>query len=124
MPFGSVEKMWKENLKMHHMAAILVPKSAGWLSLSVNFWLKNKITIVSHPLYSRLTAMWLIYFPKIQDTITVRWFNDITMTEAEWHGVPAKLPTIHFRKCLKSWHDCRAHFIPFQGDYMEEDNVD
>ena len=57
MPFGSVEKMWKENLKMHHMAAILVPKSAGWLSLSVNFWLKNKITIVSHPLYSRLTAM-------------------------------------------------------------------
>jgi len=46
------------------------------------------------------------------------------MTEAEWYEVLAKWPTIHFRKCLKWWHDHWDHFIPFQGDYVEEDNVD
>jgi len=46
------------------------------------------------------------------------------MTEAEWHEVLAKLPTIHFGKCLKWWYDRWTHFIPFQGDYVEEDNVD
>ena len=46
------------------------------------------------------------------------------MTEAERHEILAKLPTIHFGKCLKWWHDHWAHFIPFQGDYVEEDNVD
>lgn len=46
------------------------------------------------------------------------------MTEAEWHKVLAKLPTIHFGKCLKWWYDRWTPFIPFQGDYVEEDNVD
>jgi len=34
------------------------------------------------------------------------------------------LPTIHFGKCLKWWYDRWTPFIPFQGDYVEEDNVD
>jgi hypothetical protein len=43
MPFGSVEQIWRENLKMCHIVNQFVPKPAGWLCLSVNFWLKTKL---------------------------------------------------------------------------------
>lgn len=61
MPFGSVEQIWKENLKMHHIAAKSVPKPAGWLCLSVNFWLKRKLpsfhTLCTHQTYSHVTYL-------------------------------------------------------------------
>lgn len=61
MPCGSVEQNWKENLKMYHIAAKFVPESAGWLCLSVNFWLKTKLpsfhTLCTHQTYSHVTCL-------------------------------------------------------------------
>jgi len=61
MPCGSVEPIWKENLKMHHIAVKFVPKPAGWLCLSVNFWLKTKLpsfhTLCTYQTYSHVTYL-------------------------------------------------------------------
>jgi hypothetical protein len=61
MPFGSVEQIWKENLKMHHIAAKSVPKPVRCMCLCVNFWLKTKLPSF-HTFCTHQTHSHVIYF--------------------------------------------------------------
>jgi hypothetical protein len=52
------------------------------LCLCVNFWLKNNLNVIPHPLYSPDLCDFLL-FPKVEMVLKRRRFNDVTMIQAK-----------------------------------------
>jgi hypothetical protein len=67
----------------------------------MNFWLKNKVTVVACPLYSLGFVLCDFFlFPKLKMMLKGRRFNDITMVQANlWYG----MQLLRFKQCT-TWN--------------------
>jgi hypothetical protein len=87
------------------------------------FWLRNLLQNMDHPLYSPDLApcdFWL--FPKLKNALKGQRFDDVPDIQRSVTTLLRSIPENNFQGCFRQLHHRFTKCIASQGEYFEGDN--